>query len=125
MVPDLYAARRLKKAGAASLMPLGAPIGTNRGIKTKEMVRIMLEEIDLPVIVDAGIGKPHEAVEALEMGAAAVLVNTAIASAREPVRMAESFRHAVIAGRLAYLAGTGAVGVTASASSPLTGFLVG
>ncbi len=124
MLPDLYAARRMRDAGAAAIMPLGAPIGTNRGLRTKEMVQILIDEIDLPVVVDAGIGKPSEAAEAMEMGAAAVLVNTAIASANDPICMAEAFAKAVEAGRTAYLAGLGSVGDgKASASSPLTGFL--
>jgi thiazole synthase len=123
MCPDLYAARRLKAAGAAALMPLGAPIGTNRGIKTKELIRVMLEETDLPLIVDAGLGRPSEAAEAMEMGAAAVLVNTAIASADDPVQMATAFGLAVQAGRLAWLAGPGQSRELAVASSPLTGFL--
>lgn len=123
MSPDLGAARRLRDAGAAAVMPLGAPIGTNRGIRTKELIQILIEEIDLPVIVDAGIGRPSEAAEAMEMGAAAVLVNTAIASSRNPILMAEAFGLAVKAGRAAYLAGTGTTRQTAEASSPLTGFL--
>lgn len=124
MSPDLMAARRLKSAGAAAVMPLGAPIGTNKGLKTKELVKIMIDEIDLPVIVDAGLGKPSEAAEAMELGAAAVLVNTAIATAGDPVMMAEAFELAVRAGRLSYLSGAGAVKDYAEASSPLTGFLV-
>lgn len=123
MCPDLMAAKRLKDAGAAAVMPLGAPIGTNKGLKTKELVKILVDEIDLPIIVDAGIGKPSEAVEAMELGAAAVLVNTAIATAGDPLAMAEAFGLAVAAGRKAYLAGTGAVKDFAEASSPLTGFL--
>ena len=123
MSPDLGAARRMRDAGAAAIMPLGAPIGTNRGIRTKELVQILIDEIDLPVILDAGIGRPSEAAEAMEMGAAAVLVNTAIASAENPVMMAEAFGLAVKAGRAAFLAGTGAVRTAAEASSPLTGFL--
>ena len=124
--PDLYVARDCASAGAAAIMPLGAPIGTNRGLRTREMIAILLEECDLPIVVDAGIGRPSEACEAMEMGAAACLVNTAIASAAEPVRMARAFGEAVRAGREAWLAGPGAVrGVAegASASSPLTGFL--
>lgn len=122
--PDLYVARDLVSAGAAAVMPLGAPIGTNRGLRTREMIRILIEEIDLPIIVDAGIGKPSQACEAMEMGAAACLVNTAIASASNPVSMAAAFGEAVRAGRRAYLAGTGAILATgAQASSPLTGFL--
>jgi thiazole synthase len=123
MSPDLMAARRMADAGAAAIMPLGAPIGTNRGLKTKELVRILISEINLPVIVDAGIGRPSEAAEAMEMGSAAVLVNTAIATADDPVLMAEAFGQAVEAGRKAYLAGPGATHRTAEASSPLTGFL--
>ncbi len=123
MSPDLAAARRMAAAGAAAVMPLGAPIGTNRGLKTRELVQIMISEIDLPVIVDAGIGRPSEAAEAMEIGAAAVLVNTAVATAGDPVAMAQAFAFAVQAGRLAYLAGPGAARTVASASSPLTGFL--
>jgi thiazole synthase len=123
MSPDLMAAKRLAEAGAAAVMPLGAPIGTNRGFRTKELVRIMIEEVDLPVIVDAGIGRPSEACECMEMGAAGVLVNTAVASAADPVAMARAFGQAVQAGRTAFLAGPGATQETAKASSPLTGFL--
>ena len=123
MTPDLYAARRMRDAGAAAVMPFGAPIGTNKGFRTREIVQIMIEELDLPVIVDAGIGKPSEAAECMEAGAAAVLVNTAVATAGDPVRMASAFAKAVEAGRDAYLAGPGAVRQYASASSPLTGFL--
>jgi thiazole synthase len=123
MSPDLAAAKRLAGAGAAAVMPLGAPIGSNRGLKTKELVRIMIEELQAPVIVDAGIGKPSEAAEAMEMGASAVLVNTALATAANPILMAEAFGKAVAAGRLAFLGGPGATRIEASASSPLTGFL--
>ena len=123
MSPDLMAARRMVDAGAAAIMPLGAPIGTNRGLKTRELVQILISEIDLPVIVDAGIGRPSEAAEAMEMGSAAVLVNTAVATADDPVMMAEAFGQAVEAGRKAYLAGPGATRHLAAASSPLTGFL--
>jgi len=123
MSPDLMVARQLRDAGAAAVMPLGSPIGTNRGLRTKELVRILIDEIDLPIIVDAGIGKPSEAAEAMEMGAAAVLVNTAIAVAGDPVGMAEAFSLAVKAGRQAFLADPGAVKEYAEASSPLTGFL--
>ena len=124
--PDLYVARACANAGAAAVMPLGAPIGTNRGLRTKEMVGILIEEIDLPIVVDAGIGRPSQACEAMEMGAAACLVNTAIASSSDPVSMARAFGAAVQAGRDAWLAGPGAVkaqGQGAEASSPLTGFL--
>jgi thiazole synthase len=123
MSPDLMAAKRMMEAGAAAVMPLGAPIGTNRGLKTKELVRILIEEIPLPIIVDAGIGRPSEAAEAMEMGAAAVLVNTAVATAVDPVAMARAFSLAVKAGRTAFLAGPGATLKYANASSPLTGFL--
>ena len=128
MNPDLYVARSLVSAGAAAVMPLGAPIGTNRGLATREMIGILIEEIQLPIIVDAGIGKPSQACDAMEMGAAACLVNTAIATADDPVRMARAFGEAVVAGRAAYLAGLGRVlEKGAAASSPedgnLTGFL--
>lgn len=123
MSPDLMVARELVKAGAAAVMPLGAPIGSNRGLKTKELVRILINEIEQPVIVDAGLGKPSEAAEAMEMGSAAVLVNTAIATAGEPGEMAEAFSLAVKAGRLAYRASLGPTLEHARASSPLTGFL--
>ena len=124
--PDLYVARACAAAGATAIMPLGAPIGTNRGLRTKEMVGILIEEMDLPIIVDAGIGRPSQACEAMEMGAAACLVNTAIASSSDPVSMARAFGAAVRAGRDAWLAGPGAVKAQAQgaeASSPLTGFL--
>ncbi|MBZ4644566.1 MAG: thiazole synthase [Petroclostridium sp.] len=121
--PDLMVAKKLVEAGAAAVMPLGAPIGTNRGLKTKELIRILIDEIPLPIVVDAGIGKPSDACEAMEMGAAACLLNTAIASASNPVLMAEAFGKAVSAGRQAYLAGLGATADYARASSPLTGFL--
>lgn len=124
MSPDLSAALRLRDAGAAAVMPLAAPIGSNRGMRTKELIGILIEEAGLPVIVDAGIGRPSEAAEAMEMGAAAVLLNTAIATARSPLGMAEAFRDAVTAGRKAYLAGLGPVKIEAEASSPLTGFLM-
>lgn len=123
---DLYIARDLVNAGAAAVMPLGAPIGSNRGLKTKEMVRILIDEISLPIIVDAGIGAPSQACEAMEMGAAACLVNTAIAAAGDPVAMGRAFGEAVRAGRAAYLAQTATVSTgVADASSPLTGFLGG
>ncbi len=122
--PDLYVARACVNAGAAAVMPLGAPIGTNRGLRTREMISILIEEIDLPIVVDAGIGLPSQACEAMEMGAAACLVNTGIASSRNPVAMAGAFRRAVEAGRAAFLAGAGTVSSgEAVASSPLTGFL--
>jgi len=121
--PDLMVAKALVDAGAAAVMPLGAPIGSNRGLQTKELIRILIAEIDLPIIVDAGIGKPSQAAEAMEMGADAVLVNTAIATAEDAVKMAEAFNLAVKAGRLAYLAGPGAEQLYGEASSPLTDFL--
>lgn len=126
MYPDLNVARDLANAGAAAIMPLGAPIGSNKGLATRDFIQILIDEMDLPVIVDAGIGRPSQACEAMEMGAAACLVNTAIASSDDPVRMAGAFRAAVEAGRNAWLAGAGAVmarGEGAEASSPLTGFL--
>lgn len=123
MNPDLMAARALAAAGAAVIMPLGSPIGSNRGIQTKDMIRILIEEIDIPIVVDAGIGRPSEAAQAMEMGADAVLVNTAIATANDPVGMGEAFRKAVEAGRLAYESGLGRRLSVAEASSPLTGFL--
>lgn len=123
MYPDLQAAREMRDAGAACIMPLGAPIGSNKGLTTKDFLQILIDEIDLPVIVDAGIGRPSQACEAMEMGVAAVMVNTAIASASEIPLMAAAFKDAVIAGRKAYLAGPGAVSNIARASSPLTGFL--
>jgi thiazole synthase len=123
IMPDLADARRLADAGAASVMPLGAPIGTNRGLQTRDLVRILIEEVDLPVIVDAGIGRPSHAAEAMELGASGVLVNTAVAIAADPVAMAHAFALAVQAGRAAYRTGPGAVRETADASSPLTGFI--
>ncbi len=123
MSPDLMVAKSLKEAGAAAVMPLGAPIGSNRGLETKEMIRILIHEIDLPIIVDAGIGRPSQAAEAMEMGAAAVLVNTAIATAEDPVSMSMAFDYAVKAGRMACLSGPAAEKEFAEASSPLTGFL--
>lgn len=124
MYPDLNVARDLKEAGAASIMPLAAPIGSNKGLCTKEFIQILIDEIDLPIIVDAGIGAPSQACEAMEMGAAAVMANTAIATAGDVPVMAEAMRLAIEAGRKAYLAGLGRVMEKGgSASSPLTGFL--
>ena len=124
MYPDLNAARDLANAGAACIMPLGAPIGSNKGLCTKEFIQILINEIDLPVIVDAGLGRPSQACEAMEMGAAAILANTAIATSGDVALMASAFRDAIIAGRNAYLAGPGrTLDRGASASSPLTGFL--
>ncbi len=124
MYPDLNAARALRDAGAACIMPLGAPIGSNKGLATKDFIQILINEMELPIIVDAGIGKPSQACEAMEMGAAAVMANTAIATAGDIPVMAEAFKNAIEAGRKAYLAGMGRVIESgASASSPLTGFL--
>lgn len=124
MYPDLNAARDLVNAGAATIMPLGAPIGSNKGICTKEFIQILIDEIDLPIIIDAGIGRPSQACEAMEMGAAAVMANTAIATAGNVAAMAGAFKQAIEAGRTAYLSGLGRViNKGASASSPLTGFL--
>ena len=124
MYPDLNVARDLLNAGAACVMPLGAPIGSNKGLCTKEFIQILIDEIDLPIIVDAGIGRPSQACEAMEMGAAAVMANTAIATAGNVPLMAEAFKKAIEAGREAYLSGLGrTIEKGASASSPLTGFL--
>ncbi len=124
MYPDLNVARDLVNAGAASVMPLASPIGSNRGLSTKEFIRILIDEIDLPVIVDAGIGRPSQACEAMEMGAAAVMANTALATAGDLPLMASAFKNAIEAGRKAYLSGLGRVLTRgASASDPLTGFL--
>ena len=124
MYPDLYTARELVEAGASAVMPLGAPIGSNKGLTTKEFIKIIIDEIDLPVIVDAGIGRPSQACEAMEMGAAAIMANTAIATAGDVTMMAEAFKNAINAGRQAYLSGLGRVLERgASASDPLTGFL--
>ncbi|MDE7155107.1 MAG: thiazole synthase [Muribaculaceae bacterium] len=120
---DPVLCKRLEEAGAAAVMPLGAPKGTNRGLVTRDFIQIILEQSNVPVIVDAGIGVPSHASEAMEMGADAVLVNTAIAIADNPVEMAKAFDLAVKAGRIAYLAGPGAVASSAVASSPLTSFL--
>lgn len=121
--PDLYVARSLVNAGAAAVMPLGAPIGTNRGLQTREMLRILIEEIEVPIVVDAGLGLPSQACEAMELGADACLVNTGIATAADPVGMAAAFAAGVHAGRVAWRAGQGEVREEAQASSPLTGFL--
>ena len=124
MYPDLYTARDLVNAGAAAVMPLASPIGSNKGLATKEFIQILIDEIDLPVIVDAGIGRPSQACEAMEMGAAAVMANTAIATAGDVPAMAGAFKAAIEAGRSAYLSGLGRVLERgASASDPLTGFL--
>lgn len=124
MYPDLNVARDLVNAGAASIMPLASPIGSNKGLATKEFIQILIDEIDLPIIVDAGIGRPSQACDAMEMGAAAVMANTAVATAGNVPLMAEAFKKAIEAGRSAYLSGLGrTIERGASASSPLTGFL--
>ncbi len=124
MYPDLNAARDMANAGAAAIMPLGSPIGSNKGLCTKEFIQILIDEIDLPIIVDAGIGRPSQACEAMEMGADAIMANTAIATAGDIPAMAEAFRKAIEAGRSAYLTGMGRVlAKGGAASSPLTGFL--
>ncbi|ASS38137.1 thiazole synthase [Mogibacterium pumilum] len=124
MYPDLNVARALVDAGASTIMPLAAPIGSNRGLVTKDIIKILVDEIDIPIIVDAGIGSPSQACEAMEMGVSAIMANTAIATAKDVAGMAGAFGRAIKAGRAAYLAGLGRIvkdgGV---ASSPLTGFL--
>jgi thiazole synthase len=124
MYPDLIAARSLANAGAAAVMPLGAPIGSNKGLLTKEFIEILVQEIPLPIIVDAGIGRPSQACLAMEIGCAAVMANTAIATADNVAMMAVAFKLAVESGRKAWLSGFGRVlEYEAEASSPLTGFL--
>lgn len=120
---DPVLAKKLEDAGCAAVMPLGAPIGTNMGLQTRDFIRIIIEQSRVPVVVDAGIGAPSHAAEALEMGAGAVLVNTAIAVSDNPVAMARAFKMAVEAGRMAYEARLGEQSMHASASSPLTAFL--
>ncbi len=124
MFPDLNSARDLVNAGAAAVMPLAAPIGSNKGLAAKEFIQILIDEIDLPVIVDAGIGKPSQACEAMEMGAVVIMANTALATSGNVTKMASAFRLAIQAGRNAYLAGLGRVLTRGGDSSdPLTGFL--
>lgn len=120
---DPVLAKRLQEAGTATVMPLGAPIGTNKGVRTRDSIAIIIEQATVPVVVDAGLGAPSHAAEAMEMGADAVLVNTALAVAEDPGRMGAAFRKGVEAGREAFLAGLGAQSERAEASSPLTGFL--
>ena len=120
---DPVLCRRLEEAGCATVMPLGAWIGSNRGLRTRDAIEVIVEQAGVPVVVDAGLGVPSDAAEAMEVGADAVLVNTAIAVAADPVTMARAFALATRAGRLGWLAGRGAVRATAEASSPLTGFL--
>ncbi|MCK5215454.1 MAG: thiazole synthase [Candidatus Omnitrophica bacterium] len=123
MNPDMYAARDLISAGAAAVMPLGSLIGSNQGLQTKEFIKILINEINAPIIVDAGIGAPSQAAEAMEMGADAVLVNTAVATAQHPPLIAKAFAMAITAGRLSFLSKLPPVSEKANASSPLTGFL--
>jgi thiazole synthase len=123
MLPDPVLAKRLEEAGCATVMPLAAPIGSGRGLKLREAIRIMVEEAEIPVVVDAGLGSPSHAAEAMELGADAVLVNTAIARAEDPVGMARAFRLAVEAGRAARLAGLIEERETAEPSSPVSGLV--
>ncbi len=124
MYPDLNAARDLQSAGASAIMPLASPIGSNKGLTTRDFIQILIDEIDLPVIVDAGIGRPSQACEPMEMGAAAIMANTALATAGDLPMMASAFKLAIEAGRKAYLSGLGRVLTRAAAASdPLTGFL--
>ncbi len=124
MYPDLNVARDLVSAGAAAVMPLGAPIGSNKGLATADFIQILIDEIELPIIVDAGIGAPSQACRAMEMGCTAVMANTALATSGDVPRMARAFRLAIEAGRAAYQAGLGRVLTRgAAASDPLTGFL--
>ena len=120
---DPILAKHLEELGTATVMPLGAPIGSNRGLRTRDLIRIIIEQAKIPVVVDAGLGAPSHAAEAMEMGASGVLVNTALADAADPAKMAAAFALGVEAGRLAYLAGLGPRRDVAAASSPLTGFL--
>jgi thiazole synthase len=120
---DLVLAKKLEDVGTATVMPLGSPIGSNQGLKTRTTLEIIIEQANVPVVVDAGLGLPSHAADAMEMGADAVLINTAIATATEPTEMARAFRLAVEAGRTAYKAGAASTSERASASSPLTGFL--
>ena len=122
---DPVLAKRLEEAGCATVMPLGSWIGSNQGLRTRDAVRIIIEQANVPVVVDAGLGAPSHAAEAMEMGAAAVLVNTAIAVARDPAEMARAFKEATIAGRRGFRAGLAGARDSAEASSPLTGFLDG
>ena len=121
VLPDPVLARRLEEVGCATVMPLAAPIGSGRGLKLKDSIRIMVDQADMPVVVDAGLGSPSHAAEAMELGADAVLVNTAIATSQDPVEMATAFKLAVEAGRRAYRAGIMDETVTARASSPVGG----
>jgi thiazole synthase len=120
---DPILAKKLEEVGCATVMPLAAPIGTNRGIKTRELLKIIIEQAQVPVVVDAGLGLPSHAAEAMEMGADAILANTALATAGNPPLMANAFALAVQSGRAAWLSGAGKESTRARASSPLTGFL--
>jgi len=120
---DPILAKRLEEAGTATVMPLGSPIGSNRGLKTRDLIKIIIEQSNVPVVVDAGLGAPSHAAEAMELGADAVLINTALADAADPAGMARAFALATESGRLAYLSGLGPLRDHAEASSPLTGFL--
>lgn len=120
---DPVLCKLLEEAGTAAVMPLGAPIGTNKGLVTKDLLEIIIEQSNVPVVIDAGLGAPSHAAQAMEMGADAVLVNTAIAIAGDPVKMAQAFKNAVIAGREAFNAGLPAKSLRAVATSPLTSFL--
>lgn len=120
---DPVLCKLLEEAGTSAVMPLAAPIGTNKGMITRDLIEIIIEQASVPVIVDAGLGAPSHAAEAMELGADAVLVNTAIAVAGDPVMMAEAFKDAVIAGRKAFNSGLGSVSKSAQATSPLTAFL--
>lgn len=123
MYPDLYVARELVKAGAATVMPLGSLIGSHQGLKAKEFIKVLVEEIDVPIVVDAGLGTPSHAAEAMEIGVDAVLANTSVALAAHPAQLAKAYALAVKAGRLAYLGRPPSPQQIADASSPLTGFL--
>lgn len=123
MYPDLYIARTMQEAGAPALMPLAAPIGTNKGLKTKEFIQILLDEIDIPIIIDAGIGTPAQACEAMQMGVDAMMINTAIANSNDIPLMAKAFGMAIKAGRIAYKAGLASTSNLARASSPLSDFV--
>ena len=120
---DPVLCKKLEEAGAATVMPLGSPIGSNKGCKTRDFLQIIIDQSNVPVVVDAGLGMPSHASEAMEMGADAVLVNTAIAVAQEPVKMAKAFKMAVKAGRMAFEARAGEQSESAEATSPLTAFL--
>ena len=120
---DPVLCKQLEDAGSAAVMPLGSPIGSNKGLESREFLRIIIEQVQIPVVVDAGIGKPSHSSEAFEMGADAVLINTAIAVAKDPIGMSKAFSLSAKAGRAGFLSGLGSSRNTASASSPLTGFL--